>query len=50
MMGFLTPELMKEAIKLFVKVIGKTPTKNLLVKSLVRITHAHQWKLHYICI
>ena len=27
MMGFLSPELMKEAIKLFVKIFGKTPTK-----------------------
>lgn len=27
MMGFLTPELMKEAVKLFVKIFGKTPTK-----------------------
>ena len=27
MMGFLTPQLMKEAIKIFVKIFGKTPTK-----------------------
>lgn len=27
MMGFLTPELMKEAMKLFAKIFGKTPIK-----------------------
>lgn len=27
MMGFLSPELMKEAIKLFIEIFGKTPTK-----------------------
>ena len=27
MMGFLTPELMKEAIKVFVKIFGKSPIK-----------------------
>ena len=27
MMGFLTPELMKEAIKALIEIVGKTPIK-----------------------